>query len=79
MFSHTPVQSHRGRAAFSLVELLVVILIISILMTVGAYTVGGLTGGKGVTAAIANVEALVDEARCGGLSGNRSDDRQAAA
>lgn len=63
MLLHTPIQSRRGRAAFSLVELLVVVVIISILMTVGASIVTGLTGGKSVTAAVANVEAMVDEAR----------------
>ena len=63
MFSHTPVQSPRGRAGFSLVELMIVILIISILMTMGSVMINGLTGGKSVTSALTNVEALVDEAR----------------
>jgi len=63
MLSRTVVQSRRGRAAFSLVELMIVILIISILMTVAAVTVNGLTGGKSVTAAMTNVEALAAEAR----------------
>ncbi len=59
----TLIRFRRQSAAFTLVELLVVILIISILMTVAAYTVNGLTGGKSVTTAVSNVEALVDEAR----------------
>jgi prepilin-type N-terminal cleavage/methylation domain-containing protein len=55
-----PKRSSRG---FTLVELLVVIAIISILMTVGAIGIGGLTGGKGVGSAVARAEATFDEAR----------------
>ena len=55
-------RSHRGRSAFTLVELLVVIAIISILMTVGSVGLSGL-GGKGVTSGVATAESLFDEAR----------------
>lgn len=47
---------------FSLVELLVVILIISILLTLGSVAFRS-TGGKGVTSAMASTEAIFDEAR----------------
>jgi len=47
---------------FTLVELLVVILIISILLTVGASALRG-AGGKGVSTALAGTEAIFDEAR----------------
>ena len=48
--------------AFSLVEMLVVIAVVSILMTAAAVGINGL-GGKGVTSAVATSEALFDEAR----------------
>lgn len=48
---------------FSLVELLVVILIISLLLTLGAVGMRGLEGGKGISSAVATSEALFDEAR----------------
>lgn len=51
-----------ARAAFTLVEMLVVIAIISILMTVGSVGLSGL-GGKGVTSGVTTAEALFDEAR----------------
>jgi prepilin-type N-terminal cleavage/methylation domain-containing protein len=54
--------SGRSRG-FTLVELLVVIAIISILMTVGAIGIGGMTGGKGVSNGVATAEAVFDEAR----------------
>jgi len=44
------------------VELLIVILIVSLLLTLGAVGLRGM-GGKGVTAAVATTEALFDEAR----------------
>ncbi|MEM1084531.1 MAG: prepilin-type N-terminal cleavage/methylation domain-containing protein [Verrucomicrobiota bacterium] len=50
------------RAGFTLVELLVVILIISILLTIGAAGFKN-AGGKGVSTALAATEALFDEAR----------------
>lgn len=52
---------------FTLVELLVVILIISILLTVGSVALKG-AGGKGVTTALATTEALFDEARSVAIS-----------
>ncbi|GAA5482291.1 prepilin-type N-terminal cleavage/methylation domain-containing protein [Haloferula sargassicola] len=50
---------HHG---FTLVELLVVVLIISILLTLGAGALKG-AGGKGVTTAVATSEAIFEEAR----------------
>lgn len=47
---------------FTLVEMLVVIVIMSILMTAGAIGLSGM-GGKGVSSGVASVEALFDEAR----------------
>lgn len=48
---------------FSLVELLVVIVIMTILMTMGAMGIRNLTGGKGTSTALANTEAVFAEAR----------------
>lgn len=50
------------KAAFTLVEMLVVIAIISILMTAGSIGLSGM-GGKGVTSGVASAESLFDEAR----------------
>ncbi len=49
-------------SGFTLVEMLVVIVIMSILMTAGAIGLSGM-GGKGVSSGVASVEALFDEAR----------------
>lgn len=51
---------HSG--AFTLIEMLVVIAIISILMTAAAIGINGM-GGKGVTSAVSTSEAIFDEAR----------------
>lgn len=51
-----------GKSAFTLVEMLVVIAIISILMTAGSIGLSGM-GGKGVTSGVATTESLFDEAR----------------
>jgi prepilin-type N-terminal cleavage/methylation domain-containing protein len=48
---------------FTLVEMLAVVLIISVLLTLGAVGINRLTSGKGVTNGVSNVEALFDEAR----------------
>ena len=53
----------RNGGGFSLIELLVVILIISLLLTLGAAGLRGMGAGKGVSAAVTNAEALFDEAR----------------
>lgn len=53
----------RRPTGFTLVELLAVILVISILMTVGVMGVRNLSGGKSTTAAVASVEGLFEEAR----------------
>ena len=53
----------RARRGFSLVELLVVIVIMTILMTMGAMGIRNLTGGKGTSTALANTEAVFAEAR----------------
>jgi prepilin-type N-terminal cleavage/methylation domain-containing protein len=49
--------------AFTLVEVLIVIAIISILMTIAAIGIGNLSAGKGTATAIATTESLFDEAR----------------
>jgi prepilin-type N-terminal cleavage/methylation domain-containing protein len=54
-----PTRSAKG---FSLIELLVVILIISILLTLGAVGLKNI-GGKGVTSGVSTAEAVFDEAR----------------
>ncbi len=51
----------QGRA-FTLVEMLVVIAIMSVLMTAGAIGLGNMSG-KGVTSGVAAAESLFDEAR----------------
>lgn len=55
------VSPHR-KNAFTLVEMLVVIVIMSILMTAGSIGISNM-GGKGVTSGVTSVEALFDEAR----------------
>jgi len=50
-------------SGFTLVEMLAVVLIISVLLTLGAVGINRLTSGKGVTNGVSNVEALFDEAR----------------
>lgn len=52
----------RSRAGFTLVELLVVILIITVLLTLGAAGFRN-AGGKGVSTALPSTEAIFDEAR----------------
>lgn len=54
--------SKQSRQGFTLVELLVVILIMTILLTVGASALRGV-GGKGVATAMSATEALFEEAR----------------
>lgn len=54
-------KSHR--TGFSLVELLVVILIISLLLTLGAGIMKNISGGNSLGSAVATTEALFDEAR----------------
>ncbi len=58
---------HHG--AFSLVEMLVVIAIVSILMTAAAVGINGL-GGKSITSAVSTSEAIFDEARATAKSRN---------
>jgi prepilin-type N-terminal cleavage/methylation domain-containing protein len=66
-----PRKSLPGRqlTAFTLVEMLVVIAIISILMTAGSIGLSGM-GGKGVTSGVATAESLFDEARTTAVSRN---------
>ncbi len=56
------VDPQRGRRAFTLVEMLVVVIIMAILMTAGAIGLSGMTG-KSVTSSVASAESLFDEAR----------------
>jgi prepilin-type N-terminal cleavage/methylation domain-containing protein len=56
------ISHHACASAFTLVEMLVVIAIISILMTAGSIGLSGM-GGKGVTSGVATAEAIFDEAR----------------
>ena len=53
----------RSTKGFSLVELLIVIVIMTALMTMGAMGIKNLTGGKGTSTAVANAEAVFAEAR----------------
>jgi prepilin-type N-terminal cleavage/methylation domain-containing protein len=55
--------SPRRRNGFSLIEMLIVIAIMSIMLTVGAIGIAGITGGKSVASAVATTEALFEEAR----------------
>ena len=55
--------------AFTLVEMLVVIAIMSILMTAGAIGLGGMSG-KGVSTGVAASESLFDEARATAVGRN---------
>ncbi len=59
----------RRARAFTLVEMLVVIAIMSILMTAGAIGLGGM-GGKGVSSGVATAESLFDEARATAIGKN---------
>lgn len=61
-FAH-PAGHHFSLRGFSLVELLMVIVIMTILMTMGAMGIRNLAGGKGTSTAIANAEAVFAEAR----------------
>ena len=54
--------SRQQSRAFTLVEMLVVIAIMSVLMTAGAIGLGNMSG-KGVTSGVAAAESLFDEAR----------------
>jgi prepilin-type N-terminal cleavage/methylation domain-containing protein len=62
-------KSQHSAAAFTLIEMLVVVAIIAILLTVGAIGIAGV-GGKGVTSGVATVEALFDEARSTAVARN---------
>jgi prepilin-type N-terminal cleavage/methylation domain-containing protein len=59
----------RRQSAFSLVEMLVVIAIMSILMTAGSIGLSGMTG-KGVSSGVATAEAAFSEARALATSKN---------
>ena len=59
---HVASLTPRRATGFTLVEMLVVIVIMSILMTAGAIGLSGM-GGKGVTSGVATAESLFDEAR----------------
>ena len=59
----------QNATAFTLVEMLVVIAIMSILMTAGSIGLSGM-GGKGVTSGVASAESLFDEARSTAIGKN---------
>lgn len=61
--------SQISKRAFTLIEMLVVIAIMSILMTVGSIGISSM-GGKGVTSGVATAESLFDEARTTAVSRN---------
>lgn len=61
--------SPKASRAFTLVEMLVVIAIISILMTAGVIGLNGM-GGKGVTSGVATAESVFDEARTTAIGRN---------
>lgn len=58
----TDIRNKSGLRGFTLVEVLVVVMIISILLTLGAITINNV-GGSGVTSAVAQTEAIFSEAR----------------
>ncbi len=62
MKTHPRPFARTARFAFTLVEMLVVIAIISILMTLGSIGLSSI-GGKGVAGGVSTAEALFDEAR----------------
>jgi prepilin-type N-terminal cleavage/methylation domain-containing protein len=67
----TKIQPGTGKNAFTLIEMLVVIAIMSILMTAGSIGLSGM-GGKGVTSGVATAESLFDEARTTAVGRNTS-------
>lgn len=60
----------RRAGGFTLVELLVVIAIISVLMTLGAIGINSLSGGKGVSSAVSQAEAIFHFARQAAVANN---------
>lgn len=59
-----------GKKAFTLVELLVVIAVVSVLMTAGAIGINSLAGGKGVGSAVSQSEAIFHFARQAAIANN---------
>jgi prepilin-type N-terminal cleavage/methylation domain-containing protein len=61
--NHSNYFFRKASSGFSLVEILIVILIISILMTAGVLGLKNLAAGKGTSSAISTCESLFNEAR----------------
>lgn len=69
MHPQTHIKRHPARQGFTIIEMLMVIVIVSILMTLGAVGLNNL-GGKGVSGSVSNAEALFEEARLTAISRN---------
>ena len=72
-FRHSNPRSPRVAPAFTLVELLVVITIITVLLTIGAVGLKNMSKAGGISAAVPVAEAIFAEAKAQAIgSGNKS-------
>jgi len=67
--NHSIAPNHPAKG-FTLVELLVVIAVVSVLMTAGAIGLNALSGGKGVSSAVSQAEAVFHFARQTAVANN---------